>query len=102
MFNSQKCAAADIFLSENQVERDKASINERIIAAEEYAEALDCHEGSNQNQVQTRLENMELELTTALQFLRSKKEGYIAKEVSTPDFCHSLVYASFYLDLLNA
>ncbi|CAA3000122.1 Hypothetical predicted protein [Olea europaea subsp. europaea] len=81
-FRDTHFEAADIFLSENQVERDKASINERIIAAEEYAEALDCHEGSNQNQVQTRLENMELELTTALQFLRSKKEGYIAKEVA--------------------
>ncbi|KAL2546801.1 5'-AMP-activated protein kinase-related [Forsythia ovata] len=51
-----------------------------MMTSEEYAESLDCHKGSNQNQVQTRLKDLELELTTALQFLRSKKEGYMAKE----------------------
>ncbi|KAL2546889.1 5'-AMP-activated protein kinase-related [Forsythia ovata] len=53
-----------------------------MMTSEEYAESLDCHKGSNQNQVQTRLKDLELELTTALQFLRSKKEGYMAKEVT--------------------
>ncbi|XP_011071037.1 uncharacterized protein LOC105156567 isoform X1 [Sesamum indicum] len=75
--------AAEISFSKNQVENNQETYHDGItVTTEEYAEACSRHEGTNHNQIRTRLQHLELELTTALCFLRSKREQSFPEEVT--------------------
>ncbi|KAI3452801.1 hypothetical protein Pfo_009464 [Paulownia fortunei] len=74
--------AAEISFSKNQVESNKETYHDGItVTTEEYAEAWVRHEDISHNQIQTRLQHLEFELTTALHSLRSKREECFSEEV---------------------
>lgn len=82
-FQHTEFEAAEISFSNNPVESDKEIRHDgTTVNTEEHAEAWDKHEHINLNQIRTRLQHLESELTEALHSLRSKKEEYISEEVS--------------------
>ncbi|KAK4429942.1 protein PTST2, chloroplastic [Sesamum alatum] len=82
-FQYSEFEAAEISFSNNQVESDKETRHDGItVNTEDYAEASDKHETINLNQIRTRLQHLESELTAALDSLRSKRVEYISEEVS--------------------
>ncbi|KAL0364089.1 UNVERIFIED_CONTAM: protein PTST2, chloroplastic [Sesamum angustifolium] len=82
-FQHTEFEAAEISFSNNPVESDKEIRHDGItVNTEEHAEAWDKHEHINLNQIRTRLQHLESELTEALYSLRSKREEYISEEVS--------------------
>ncbi|KAK6160031.1 hypothetical protein DH2020_003412 [Rehmannia glutinosa] len=75
--------AAEISLSKDQVETDKESHRDGIfVSTVEDAEAWYKYEKINHNEIRTRLQHLECELTTALHSLRSKREECISEEVT--------------------
>ncbi|KAL2543060.1 5'-AMP-activated protein kinase-related [Abeliophyllum distichum] len=82
-FQDTEFEAAEISFSKDRVEKNKEAVNNGITAsAENIPEALDSDEEINHNQIKTRLQYLECELSTALHSLRSKREKCILDEVS--------------------
>lgn len=82
-FQPTEFEAAEISLGKNSVDTDKESYHDGIIVTTKgYAEDLDGHKEINYNEIRTRLQCLESELTTTLQSLRSKREDTISEEVT--------------------
>ncbi|XP_047966117.1 protein PTST homolog 2, chloroplastic-like [Salvia hispanica] len=75
--------AAEISFEKNPVDTNKESYHDGItVTTKEYAEDMDEHKEINYNDIQTRLRDLESELTTALRSIRSGREDSISKEVT--------------------
>ncbi|KAL1569926.1 protein PTST 2, chloroplastic-like isoform X3 [Salvia divinorum] len=75
--------AAEISFEKNPVEANKESYHDGItVITKEYAEDVDEHKEINYDEIRTRLQDLESELTTALRSVRSKREDSILKEVT--------------------
>ncbi|KAL0447082.1 UNVERIFIED_CONTAM: protein PTST2, chloroplastic [Sesamum latifolium] len=73
--------AAEISFSKDQVENNQETYHDgATVTTEKYAEACSRHEDINHNQIRIRLQHLELELTTALCSLRSKREQSFPEE----------------------
>lgn len=67
---------------EDQIPEEKvASEDESIAMTECSAEALNKPNDASNNEIRTRLHDLELELTSALGVLRSKSVEHVPKEV---------------------
>lgn len=91
-----KHAAAEISYTNNQMVTDKepsyAGLNS---TTEESAEGWYEHRDFSPDQIRSRLEHLETELTTTLHSLRSKGKEYISEEVGyllSLDFIFSHIY----------
>ncbi|KAL0372431.1 UNVERIFIED_CONTAM: protein PTST2, chloroplastic [Sesamum calycinum] len=74
--------AAEISFCKNQVQNNQETYHDGVtVTPEEYSEACSRHEDTNHNQIQIRLQHLELELTSALCSLRSKREQSFPEEV---------------------
>ncbi|KAL0408655.1 UNVERIFIED_CONTAM: protein PTST2, chloroplastic [Sesamum radiatum] len=95
----QHAEAAEISFSKNQVENNQGTYHDRVtVTTEEYAEACSRHEDINHNQIRIRLQHLELELTTALRSLRSKREQPFPEEVGR---LHQVIGSSSALQKLS-
>lgn len=77
-----KLAAAEISYNKNQIEDNReASKYEIFKMAADATKALDKLKKTDDTHIQTRLQNLELELASVLNSLRSKSEEINSKEV---------------------
>ncbi|KAL0327206.1 UNVERIFIED_CONTAM: protein PTST2, chloroplastic [Sesamum angustifolium] len=91
--------AAEISFSKNQVENNQETYHDGVtVTPEEYAEACSRHEDINHNQIRIRLQHLELELTSALCSLRSKREQSFPEEVGR---LHQVIGSSSALQKLS-
>ncbi|XP_042018502.1 protein PTST homolog 2, chloroplastic-like isoform X2 [Salvia splendens] len=73
----------EISFEKNPADTNKESYHDGItVTTKEYAEDMDEHKEINYNEIQTRLQDLESELTTALRSIRSEREDSISKEVT--------------------
>ncbi|KAK4423778.1 protein PTST2, chloroplastic [Sesamum alatum] len=73
--------AAEFSFSKNQVESNQETYYDgETVTTEKYAEACNRHEDINHHQLRTRLQHLEVELTTALCTMRSKREQSFPEE----------------------
>ncbi|CAL5431096.1 unnamed protein product [Camellia sinensis] len=73
--------AAEISFNDNQIHEEKDATEYDVLATMEGStEALDKQEAINHKEIRTRLQQMELELASALHLLRSKSEELVFKE----------------------
>lgn len=69
------------------MEHDRETYRHRLTAINgESGEAWDVSEEINLNQIKSRIQHLELELSTALRSLRSKREENIKEEVGSLNF----------------
>ncbi|XP_027098537.1 protein PTST homolog 2, chloroplastic [Coffea eugenioides] len=81
-FNNTEFEAAEISYNKNQIEDSReASKYEIIKLAADVTKALDKLKETDNTLIQTRLQNLELELASALNSLRFKSEEINSKEV---------------------
>ncbi|KAA8532950.1 hypothetical protein F0562_032933 [Nyssa sinensis] len=72
--------AAEISFNENMSGESAASKDETYAVTDGAIKPLDRQKQINHNQIRTRLQDMELELSSALCLLQSKSEEFISKE----------------------
>nr|XP_027095759.1 protein PTST homolog 2, chloroplastic-like isoform X2 [Coffea arabica] len=81
-FNNTEFEAAEISYNKNQIEDSREASNYEIIKpAADVTKALDKLKETDNTLIQTRLQNLELELASALNSLRFKSEEINSKEV---------------------
>ncbi|XP_073134103.1 protein PTST homolog 2, chloroplastic [Henckelia pumila] len=89
-FHYSEFEAAEISFEKNIMEHDRETNRDRLTAINgEYGQASDGSEEINLNHIKSRIQHLELELSTALNSLRSKREESITDEVdgfSVSDF----------------
>ncbi|KAA8533024.1 hypothetical protein F0562_032859 [Nyssa sinensis] len=71
---------AEISFNENMSGERDASKDETLAVTEGAFKPLDRQKQINHNQIRTRLQDMELELSSALHLLRSKSEEFVSQE----------------------
>ncbi|GMP94148.1 hypothetical protein CsSME_00043706 [Camellia sinensis var. sinensis] len=82
-FSDAEFEAAEISFNDNQIHEEKDATEYEVLATMEGStEALDKQEAINHKEIRTRLQQMELELSSALHLLRSKSEELVFKEVA--------------------
>ncbi|THG03804.1 hypothetical protein TEA_026744 [Camellia sinensis var. sinensis] len=80
-FSDAEFEAAEISFNDNQIHEEKDATEYEVLATMEGStEALDKQEAINHKEIRTRLQQMELELASALHLLRSKSEELVFKE----------------------
>lgn len=89
-FHYSEFEAAEISFEKNIMEHDRETYRDRLTAINgESGEAWNVSEEINLNHIKSRIQHLELELSTALRSLRSKREEDITEEVdkiSVSDF----------------
>ncbi|XP_073054355.1 protein PTST homolog 2, chloroplastic isoform X1 [Primulina eburnea] len=82
-FHYSEFEAAEIFFGKNIMEHDRETYRDRLTSINgEYGEAGDGAEEINLNHIKSRIQHLELELSTALLSLRSKRAESITDEVA--------------------